>query len=329
MSKFSFSASSSWTGRDGFLGSLDAGRTAAPAPARLGVDFVFLPSADEGAGGPWPWHSKKHKQWRNSNREGSPLAFWRKVKDALRYLTFARRRGSYIAPGPHGRRNNIVRDPLPHGAGSPPPASGGGIARLPPRQARLEVPGLPPFGLPDLSNQLPMSVHSLAIPPTIFRGLPVTPEKPIHYNEEILFIADTDRFVNRAAAQRVLHDLLALMQAHSTVQVEIVGNAADDVADQQFGFTRVYGSNERLLRKFPMWGYDKAGAHYGTEFRTLGDLMLARARAIGNLLISRGISPDRVHCSIGRLGYGTAGVPSNATRQRAARMRRATIIISE
>ena len=75
--------------------------------------------------------------------------------------------------------------------------------------------------------------------------------------------------------------------------------------------------------KFPAWGIYEGKAYFGTEFRTMGNLMLARARAIGNLLISRGISPGRVHCSVGSLEYG------NGTPASGARKRRATIIISD
>ena len=71
------------------------------------------------------------------------LHFWREVKDALR-RPFHGYRGSYRAPGPGDRRNNIVRQPLPRGAGDPPTRHGGGIAHLPSRQPHLDVPPLLP-----------------------------------------------------------------------------------------------------------------------------------------------------------------------------------------
>lgn len=327
MSKFSFSSVGSRAGHASAASSTGTVRHVATAPDAQGMEleFVFLPSAEEDlAGGPWPpRHPKKHKQWQNPNRQGTPLAFWRSVKDGLRHLTGSTYRGNYIAPGNHGRRNNIVPEPLP-GRGIELPGSGrDGIGQLATRRPHLEVPALPPFSLPDHVDTVPLpppvAVH---IKPTRFKGLDLTPDTPISYKQEIHFIGDTASFINRLEAQHVMRELLVLMQDHPNVNVTILGNAANEFAMPTF--KPPYGHNKTLLRKFPMYGYADGRAWYGAEFRTIGDLMLARARAIGNLLISRGIAPSRIHCDIGSFGYGQAGVPGSADRKR-----RATIVISE
>ena len=329
MSKFSFSSVGSRAGYTSAASSTGTVRHVATAPEAQGMEleFVFLPSAEEDfAGGPWPHHHKKHKQWQNPNRQGTPLAFWRSVKDGLRHLTGSTYRGNYIAPGPHGRRNNIEREPLP-GRGIDVPGSGReGIGQLATRRAHLEVPPLPAFDLPDLGDQPLVALQPLPpmaeLAPTRFKGSILKPNAPISYKQEIHFIGDTDAFINRVEAQHVMRELLTLMQDHPEVNVTILGNAANEFATPSF--KAPYGSNRALLRKFPMYGYDNGKAYYGEKFRTIGDLMLARARAIASLLISRGIAPSRIHCNIGSFGYGQAGVPGSGDRKR-----RATIIISE
>lgn len=327
MSKFSFSSAGSWAGHATSASSTGTVRHVATAPEAQGVEleFIFLPTADEDiTSGPWPpRHPKKHKQWQNPNRQGTPLAFWRSVKDGLRHLTGSDYRGSYIAPGPHGRRNNIVPEPLP-GRGIDLPGSGrDGIGQLATRRAHLEVPALPPFAPPGHLDALELPPLVAVQPqPTRFKGFILKPDAPISYKQEIHFIGDTDSFINRVEAQHVMRELLTLMQDHPTVNVTILGNAANEFATPSF--KAPYGSNRALLRKFPMYGYDRGKAYYGEKFRTIGDLMLARARAIANLLISRGIAPSRIHCDIGTFGYGQAAVPGSADRKR-----RATIIISE
>lgn len=330
MSKFSFASAGSRAGRASVASSTGTVRHVVTAPEAQGMEleFVFLPSTEETtAGGSWPpHHHKKHTQWQNPNRQGTPLAFWRSVKDGLRHLTGSTYRGSYIAPGNHGRRNNIEPEPLP-GRGIDVPGSGrDGIGRLALRRPHLELPALPPFTLPDLRNQPPVALQPL--PPTAelepirFAGSLLKPDAPISYKQEIHFVGDTDAFINRAEAQHVMSELLKLMQDHPVVNVTILGNAANEFATPSF--KAPYGSNRALLRKFPMYGYDRGKAYYGEKFRTIGDLMLARARAIANLLISRGIAPSRIHCDIGTFGYGRAGVPGSGDRKR-----RATIVISE
>lgn len=320
MSKFSFSSPSHQAGRPAASSTGSVRQvTTAPEAQGLELEFVFLPSTDEASfGGPKPRHHH-YGQWKNPNRQGTPLAFWRKVKDTLRYLAGGTYRGNYVAPGPHGRRNNIEPEDLPSPGVDQPGSGREGIAQRAIRRAKLAVPPWPPFQLPDLPNQPSVALQP---PPASFRGVELTPEKPISYHQEVLFIEDTDRFVNRATARRVMSDLLVLMQTHPDVQVTIEGNAANDFRAPALGFP--YGRNKKLLMKFPAWGIYEGKAYYGTPFRTVGDLMLARARAIGNLLISQGIAPSRVRCSIGSFGYGTLGVPGSG-----ARKRRATIIISE
>jgi outer membrane protein OmpA-like peptidoglycan-associated protein len=290
------------------------------------LEFVFMPTTGA-ADGSWPpRRHHQHRQWQNPNRQGTPLAFWRSVKDGLRHLTGGTYRGAYTAPGPHGRPNNIVPERLP-GRGRDLPGSGrDGIGQLATRQPHLEVPALPPFSLPGHLEQLPITPRQLSLATrqsthTIFRNQPLSPDKPISYRQELLFVGDTDRFVNRATAQWVMSTLLTLMQQHPTVHVTIMGNAATDFEAK--GYQYPYGRNKTRLMKFPAWGIYNGKAYYGTEFRTIGDLMLARARAIGNLLTSKGIEASRVHCSVGRLEYGDGSAASGA------RKRRATIIISE
>jgi outer membrane protein OmpA-like peptidoglycan-associated protein len=331
MPKFSFSSAGSLARHAAIASSTGTVRHVASAPEAqaMALEFVFLPSSGETiGGGPWPpHHHRRPKQWQNPNRQGTPLAFWRKVKDGLRYLTGSSYRGSYTAPGLNGRRNNIVPEPLP-GRGIDVPASGrDGIAQLAPGRPHLDVPPLPPPTPPGYLDSLP-TLPSLSPPvavqlrPTRFKGFTLTPNEPISYKQEIHFIGDTDSFINRAEAQRVMHELLTLMQDHPNVYVTILGNAANEFATP--AFKAPYGTNRALLRKFPMYGYYDGKAYYGPKFRTIGDLMLARARAIANLLIGRGIAPYRIHCDIGSYGYGKAGVPGSADRKR-----RATIVISE
>jgi outer membrane protein OmpA-like peptidoglycan-associated protein len=331
MSKFSFSSVGSQAKHAAMASSTGTVRhvTIAPEAQVMALEFVFLPSSGENIGsGPWPpHHHRKPKQWQNPNRQGTPLAFWRKVKDGLRYLTGSNYRGSYTAPGPNGRPNNIVPERLP-GRGIDVPGSGrDGIAQLAPGRPHLDVPPLPPSTPPGYLDSLP-TLPSVSPPvavqlkPTRFKGLTLTPDEPISYKQEIHFIGDTDSFINRAQAQRVMRELLKLMQDHPNVYVTILGNAAVDFATP--AFKAPYGNNRAVLRKFPMYGYYDGKACYGPKFRTIGDLMLARARAIANLLISQGIAPYRIHCNIGNYGYGKAGVPGSADRKR-----RATIVISE
>lgn len=292
----------------------------------LELEFIFSPDSNSALGGrPRPLHGK-HKPHRNPNRPGTPLAFWRDVKDVLRRMTFHDRRGSYIAPGADGARNNIVRDPIPTGAGNPPVLHGGGIAQMRPRRSRLDVPPLPPFELPssfpDSTEQLPITSH-IPQDPIIFKGREITFKKPFAYKQEILFIGGTADFVNRAQAQRIMSELLKVMQEHKDVHVTIIGNAASDF--QLSGlFILPYGSNKTLLMKSPENGIYDGVPQWGPKHLTMGAFMLARAQAIGNLLISRGIPRSRVHCDIGTLGYGTIDKPNSG-----ALKRRATIIISQ
>jgi outer membrane protein OmpA-like peptidoglycan-associated protein len=286
------------------------------------LEFVFVPTSDA-ADGSWPPRRHHHRQWQNPNRQGTPLAFWRSVKDGLRHLTGGTYRGAYTAPGPHGRPNNIVPERLP-GRGRDLPGSGrDGIGQLATRRPHLEVPALPALTLPGHLDPLPLPPPvAVQLPPIRFKNFLLKPDEPISYKQEVHFIGDTASFINRVEAQHVLGELLKLMQDHPQVNVTILGNAASEF--DMPSFKAPYGHNKALLRKFPMYGYDKGKAWYGPVFRTMGDLMLARARAIANLLISRGIAPSRIHCDIGTFSYGQIGVPGSADRKR-----RATIIISE
>ncbi|RZK23196.1 MAG: hypothetical protein EOO56_05930 [Hymenobacter sp.] len=205
----------------------------------------------------------------------------------MRHLAGSTYRGNYIAPGPHGRRNNTVREPLP-GRGINVPGSGrDNIGQLATRRPQLEVLALPPVTLPGHLDPLPVPLPvEVLLKPTQFKGLFLTPDAPTSYKQEIHFIGDTDKFINRPEAQHVMRELLTLMQDHPTINVTILGNAANDFATP--AFKPPYGHNKALLRKFPMYGYADGKTWYGPEFRTISDLMLARARAIANLLMSRG-----------------------------------------
>ena len=296
----------------------------------LGLEFIF--SSDAAAphsGGPGPHHGKP-RPYRNPNRPGTPLAFWRKVKDALRFFP---RRGAYTAPGPNGKRNNIERNQRPSGGGNAPAVlHGGGIARLPTRRPRLDLPPLPPFerpdSLPGTVGQVPTKQPPVAtrLPPERFelRGKEVTltPDKPIAYKQEVLFIEGTDEFINIVQARLVMSELLKIMQEHKHVHVTISGNAASDWKVSGT-FRAVYGSDKALLMRSPEGGWYAGKPQWGPNHRSIGGLMLARARAIGDLLTSRGIARGRVHCGIGTMGYGTLDDPSSG-----ARKRRATIVIS-
>ncbi len=294
----------------------------------LELDFLFSPdSFDALSGGPRPRHGK-HKPYRNPNRPGTPLSFWRNVQDVLRLITFNRRRqGSYVAPG-NGSRNNIERVPTPTGAGKPPVLHGGGIAQLPPRRPHLDVPPLPPFDLPG-SLPAPMEPGPIAThsPPVYLRvrgeELTLTPDKPISYKQQVLFIGNTADFVNRTQAQAVMSELLGIMLEHKDVHVTIIGNAASDFR-QSGAFFQPYGSNKAVMMRAPQGGWYDGKPQWGPNHGTIGGLMLARARAIGDLLTSRGVPGSRVHCRIGTLGYGTIDQPKSG-----ALKRRATIVISQ
>ncbi|WP_046246047.1 OmpA family protein [Hymenobacter terrenus] len=311
------------TSRRGPAATRFADRPALPRPSSkpfgaeaLDLHFVFAADVDPDAVLGWP----------HPHRRGQPstaLQFWRVVKDALRYLTGHGYRGSYAAPGPHGRRNNIVSEPLPHGGGSPPVRHGGAIAHLPSHRPQLDVPPLPPFGLPgDLATlpvpprlpQPPTPRHHPALAggsPFVFRGesVLVTRTTPFRYSQEVLFQENSDEFVNKTAAYAAMRDLVELMHQHPNVHATIIGNAASNLLEA----TWPYGGNKAALFKAPS---------YVAEFPTIGKLMQARARAIAGLLISRGIALSRVHYDIGRLEYDKDPVS-------AKRKRRATIIIED
>ena len=248
------------------------------------------------------------------------LHFWREVKDALR-RPFHSYRGSYRAPGPGDRRNNIVRQPLPRGAGDPPTRHGGGIAHLPSRQPHLDVPPLPatdppvaltPLPVPPI-RPLPPLPHAPSVvkarPPLIFRDRPLDKSNPLRDSQEVLFEGNSDRFVNETAARAALRDVIDLMHRHPSVHVTIIGNAASSLRDPEWPF----GGNRAALLRAP--------SHI-REFPSIGSLMQARARAIAKLLIGRGVPLSRVHYDIGRLEY-------DRDFNGAARKRRATIVIED
>ena len=305
----------------------------------LELEFLFSPnSLDALSGGPWPWpqHGKhkpklkpKHGPYHNPNGPGTPRAFWRKVKDELRqFFLNQRREGAYTAPG-NGSPNNIEHKPTPTGAGKPPVLHGGGVAQLPPRRPRLDVPPLPPFNLP---GSLPVPMEPVPIATHLqpvefqFRGeeLTLTPDKPISYKQQVLFIENTANFINRAQALAVMRELLGIMLEHNDVHVTIIGNAAND-SRLSGAFFMPYGSDKALLMRAPMGGwYEGKPQWYSPKHETLGGLMLARARAIGKLLTDQGVPRSRVHCHIGTFGYGTRDKPNSG-----ALKRRATIVISQ
>ena len=277
----------------------------------LELHFVFKPEAENNA---WPHPHRR-------GRPSTALHFWRAVKDVMRTLTGHGYRGSYAAPGPNGRRNNTVPRPLPHGGGPPPVLHGGGVAHLPSRQPHLDVPPLPPVGIPDNVVLLPVPPHHASPPlphkhpavasepPIVFKRLPLTVTAPIRYSQEVQFQANSDRFVNEAAARAALRDVIDLMHKYPSVHVTILGNAASSLRDPEWPF----GGNRAALLRAP--------SHI-SEFPSIGSLMQGRARAIAKLLISRGISLSRVHYDIGRLEYDKDFIG-------AAHKRRATIIIED
>jgi hypothetical protein len=194
--------------------------------------FVFLPDYDAAELDYNPPHPR--------GRPGTALHFWRAVKDVLRNLTFHGYRGSYKAPG-NGRRNNIVRQPLPQGAGNPPLRHGGSVAHIPGHRPHLDVLPLPPTNLPVALTPLPMPQsphHSVpspprhpavaARPPLVFRGEKIKIQSPFRYSQEVLFEGNSDRFANETAAWRAMQDVVDLMHKHPTVHVTILGNAASD-----------------------------------------------------------------------------------------------------
>lgn len=294
----------------------------------LALEFIFSPdSFDALSGGPHPRH-RKPKPYRNPNRKGTPLSFWRDVKEVLRMITFnGRKQGAYTAPG-NGSRNNIERVPTPTGGRNSPVLHGGGIARLPPRRPHLDVPPLPPFDLP---GSLPAPTEPVTIAthvsPVEFRvkgkEYTLTPDNPISYNQEVLFIGNTADFINPTQAQAVMRELLGIMLEHKDVHVTIIGNAANDFR-LSGAFVQPYGSNKAILMRTPMGGWYDGKPQWGPKHETMGGLMLARARAIGDLLTSRGVTSSRVHCRIGTFGYGTIDKPNSG-----ALKRRATIVISQ
>ena len=310
------------------LNSFSNKTTAGSQDESLALEFIFSPdSFDALSGGPHPRH-RKPKPYRNRNRRGTPLSFWRDVKEVLRLITFSgRKQGGYAAPG-NGSRNNIERVPTPTGAGNPPVLHGGGIAQLPPRRPHLDVPPLPPFDLP---GSLPAPMEPVLIathsPPVYLRikdrKVTLTPDNPISYKQEVLFIGDTATFINRTQAQAVMRELLEIMLEHKDVHVTIIGNAASDFR-LSGAFVEPYGRNKAVLMKSPQGGWYDGKPQWGPNHGTIGGLMLARARAIGNLLTGRDVPSSRVHCRIGTFGYGTIDQPNSG-----ALKRRATIVISQ
>lgn len=272
------------------------------------LHFVFDPDAEAGG---WP-HPHRRGQ------PGAALHFWRAVKDAMRHLTGHDYRGSYAAPGPNGRRNNTVPQPLPHGGGPAPVRHGGGVAHLPSRRPQLGVPPISPVGIPEDVALLPVPPYHapsqphehpavVARPSIVFKGKFVKQNEPISYSQEVLFEGNSDKFVNETAARAALRDVIDVMHKHPSVHVTILGNAASSLRDPEWPF----GGNRAALLKAP--------SHI-REFPSIGSLMQGRARAIAKLLISRGIPLSRVHYDIGQLEY-------DKDFTGAARKRRATIVI--
>ncbi len=121
-----------------------------------------------------------------------------------------------------------------------------------------------------------------------FKGdaINISEEKTYTFEESIEFINVSDLFVNREAALNSLKDLSKLLKQDKDIHVTIIGNTASTIPQEG----SIYGASPEV--------YAQIGELNGRP-AFFGEIMLARARRVYDLLASSGVSKKQMRIKKG------------------------------
>lgn len=106
------------------------------------------------------------------------------------------------------------------------------------------------------------------------------------FDEEILFVNQTDFFSNPKKAWEQLEDLSKLLIKEKDLHVTIIGNTASDEPTDGV----IYGNSEAALGQI---------SRLNLQGATIRDAMNARAKRVFKLLVDNGVNPSQLDYTIG------------------------------
>jgi RHS repeat-associated protein len=123
-----------------------------------------------------------------------------------------------------------------------------------------------------------------------YKGIPIPPNKSVSFSQNVAFQGNSDSFYDTPANNKVINDLVKTLKDYPQLQLFIVGNAG--------GQSEYYGNDKKTLGQ---------QAWLNGTSTTVGALMSARAKAIYNALVRKGIDSRRLDYGPGTLYPTEAG----------------------
>jgi len=120
--------------------------------------------------------------------------------------------------------------------------------------------------------------------PPVFRDHVIPPGGKLPFTQDISYVGSSDKFFNQPLTDKILKDLVNTLKDYNHLKLFILGNVDMN--------TKLTGNTPAALGQ---------GIRYKGRDKTAGELMIGRAQAVYNYLISKGIDPDR-------LDFGTGNV---------------------